>query len=151
MKKLALGFASAAALLLGSALAQPPRPDAGSALPSAGRPGPGPHAMAGCECMQMMHGGGGGPGMPHRGGMGAPGQMQMDGGMGPGAMACPGMEAIGSIRAESTRDGAVLRFTARSPAQAPQVQAHVQMMARCMSAHHAAGGAQGADAGTPQR
>lgn len=144
MKKLALGLASATALLLGSALAQPPRPDGGTGKM------PPPHAGGAmaqgmpeeCAC---MHGGMMQEGMGHGG--------PMHGGMHAGAMKCPGMDAIGSVRAENTSTGAVLRFTAKSPAQAAEVQQHVQMMARCMSAHHAAaaGGGAGADGGTPQR
>lgn len=133
MKKLALGLASAATLTLGVAIAQP-RPDAGTATPPAGRQpgmGPGAHGMApgSCGCMQMMGQGGG---------AGRPGGMMQQG-------ACPHAQAIGSVRAENTKDGAVLRFTAKSAAQAAQVQAHVQMMASCISAHHAGA----ADGGTP--
>jgi hypothetical protein len=132
MKKLALGFASAATLMLGVAIAQP-RPDAGMGTPppASHHPGMGPGARGmapgECGCMQGM-------------GQGRQGGMMQQG-------ACPHAQAIGSVRAENTKDGAVLRFTAKSAAQAAQVQAHVQMMARCISAHH--GGA--ADGGTPAR
>ena len=138
MKKRVLGLTSVATLALGVAVAQP-RPDAGAPPPPAGPSpamgrGAGGMPPGGCGCMQGM-GQGGAPG---RGG----GMMQ------PGS--CPGMQAIAGVKAESTKDGAVLRFTAKSAAQAAQVQAHAQMMARCINAH--LGAQQGeADGGMPER
>jgi hypothetical protein len=68
--------------------------------------------------------------------------MEHGGGMGGAGMGCP-MRGMADVQYEQTSDGAILRFTARDPAQTDEVQRMAQMMERCM------GGGTQAQPGTP--
>ena len=74
----------------------------------------------------MMHGGEGGSMGHMMGGMGGSSMMGSEG-------MCGQMGGMADVKVEQTRDGAVLRLTARSPENVQQVQQHAQMMQRCMS------------------
>lgn len=61
------------------------------------------------------------------------GGMKGMGGSGMGGMGCGHMRSVADVKVEQTKDGAVLRLTAKSPEQVAQVQQHAQMMKRCMT------------------
>ncbi|HEX5748841.1 MAG TPA: hypothetical protein VFZ09_21550 [Archangium sp.] len=57
---------------------------------------------------------------------------RMGPGMGGAGMSCP-LRAMADVKVEQTPTGAVLRFTAKDPAQVAEVQSMVQGMLHCMS------------------
>jgi len=105
-------FAAAAALLVGGMLyAEQPAPSS-PAPPSSG-------AQTACPCCKMMQ---------HQEAMGGRGMMGPE-----HAGQCP-MMGQATVTIERTPNGAILRFTAKDPANVATVQQQAEMMSRCMGA-----------------
>lgn len=113
MRKIGYSVIVGAGLLLSSLVAAQETSSQGAASSQAA---PSAQPQAGCCCGMMG------------GGMG--GMMGQD--MGGAGMACP-MHGMANVQVEQTPTGAVLRLTAKNPAQVSEVQRMAQMMENCMS------------------
>lgn len=75
---------------------------------------------------------GGGAAYAQNGDTGAQAGAQNQGGMMGDHMRCGGMMGQANIRVEKTRDGAVIRMSAKDPKDVAAVQEHAERMSSCM-------------------